>query len=145
MRDSAAIDAALTARLEGDAALKALAPDGVYFDVAPQGATQFVVLSLYEHADATVMGPPGQRRSSEDATYDIRAVALDTSGRDARQAALRIDDLLEDQPLTIAGFTCLEIYRVRRIRETAVDAVDQAMRWQHRGGRYRILAAPQYP
>lgn len=142
--DSSAIDAALTQRLAGDAALQGMLPGGVYFDVAPLGSTHVTILSLFSHSDTSVMGPAGQRRAKEEAVYQVEAITFDLSGDVADAAAVQIDTLLEDQPLTIVGYGCLSICRVSRVRRTTVDPVDQEKRWQHRGGRYRIVAAPQY-
>lgn len=143
MPDSSDLDAALLKRLTDDPQLKTIVPDGVYFDQAPQGKTKFVVVSLVDEVDAGVFGDPGKRRSTEDTTYAVKAVTLGSSGTEVKAAAARIDLLLEDQPLTaIPGYVCLSIARTGRIRHTEVDSLDQSIRWQHRGGRYRVLAAP---
>lgn len=140
--DSGEIDNALVARLSGDATLMALVPDGIYFDDAPQGKRNFALCALVEALTPATMGDPQARRSREDCEYIVKVVMLNGSNANARQAAARIDQLLEDAPLTINGFTCLSVHRVRRIRDTEVDSVDATIRWQHRGGFYRIVAAP---
>lgn len=145
LRDSGEIDNALVARLQGDTQLMALLPDGVYFDEAAQGKRNFALLSLVESLTPGQMAPATDRRAMEDAQYIVKAVMLNGSSANARTAAARIDALLEDQPqaLVITGFTCLSIVRVRRIRDTEVDPVDATIRWHHRGGYYRITAAPE--
>lgn len=144
LRDSGEIDNALMARLQGDAQLMALVPDGVHFDEATQGKKAFALISLVEARTPAQMAAAGDRRAVEDCEYIVKAVLLNGSNATARQAAARIDALLEDQPqaLVITGFTCLAIARVRRIRDTEVDSVDATIRWQHRGGYYRVVAAP---
>lgn len=142
LRDSGEIDNALVARLSGDATLHGLLPDGVYFDEADQGKKNFCLVSLVEALTPGVMADPGDRRALEDCEYIVKAVMLNGSNTNARSAAARIDLLLEDAPLTITGFACLSLQRVRRIRDLEVDSVDATIRWQHRGGYYRIVAAP---
>jgi hypothetical protein len=140
--DSGEIDNALVNVLSADAELLALVPDGVYFDEAPQGMDAFALISLVEGIVLTQMGAATERRAAESCEYIVKAVMLSGSSANARKAAARIDELLEDQPLAITGFTCLSVNRTARIRDTEVDSVDATIRWQHRGGHYRIVAAP---
>lgn len=140
--DSGLIDNALVNVLSADAALKALVPDGVYFDEAPQGMKRFAIIALVEGLTRAEFAAPGGRRAAEDVEYIVKVVLLNGSSSDARNAAARIDQLLEDQPIAIDSFTCLSIHRTARIRDTEVDSVDATIRWQHRGGHYRIVAAP---
>lgn len=134
MPDSSAIDAALLARLVGDAALSAILTDGWYFDEAKQGAQRFGIVSLIDEADEAVFGG----RAIESALYLVKAVVLATTGADVKTAAARIDALLEEQPLTVAGYNGMAVFREGRIRITEVDEVDPSIRWQHRGGQYRV-------
>jgi hypothetical protein len=140
--DSTEIEIALVARLSGDAQLKALLPDGVYVNQAKQGKTKFTLVSLVIATDAGTFAAVGKRRATEDCLYMVKAVALDQSRALAGDAAFRIDELLEDQPLTITGYHCASLAREERIDETEVDDVDASIRWQHRGGRYRLVAIP---
>ncbi len=133
--DSALIDAALLARLSGDAALTALCPDGVYVDEAKQNAQRFVIVSLVEAFDEATFG---LGRTIESSLYLVKAVMFGNSSLQAAQAAARIDVLLEDVPLTAAGYTGMALYREDRMRMTEVDEADPSLRWQHRGGRYRV-------
>lgn len=142
MPDSTEIDIALVARLSGDAELQALLPDGVYVNQAKQGKTKFTLVSLVTAIDAGSFAAVGQRRATEDCLYMVKAVTLDASRATAGNAAARIDVLLEDQPLTITGYHCASIAREERIDETEVDDLDATIQWQHRGGRYRIVAVP---
>jgi hypothetical protein len=143
MPDSAEIDKALIARLSGDATLTGLLPEGVFVNEAPQGKTKFAIVSMVITLDRAQMAPPGQRRAAEDVLYLVKAVTLGASRTLAGQAAARIDVLLEDQPLTITGYACASLAREERIDDTEIDDVDASIRWQHRGGRYRLVAIPR--
>jgi hypothetical protein len=142
--DSGEIDNALVNVLSADAELTALVPDGVFFDEAPQGMQNFAIVSVIEGVTRSQMAAATERRAAESVEYIVKAVMLSGSSANARKAAARIDQLLEDQAeaLRITGFTCLSIARTGRIRDTEVDSVDASIRWQHRGGHYRIVAAP---
>jgi hypothetical protein len=142
MAESSDIDAALIERLATDATLRALCPDGVYFDLAPKDSQRFVHVSLAESLDSWAQGEPGKRRAQEDCTYAIQACVVEESAVAAKAAAQRIDELLEDQPLTMTGYRNIAIHRVSRIRLTAADGTDPSLRWQYRGGRYRVAVTP---
>jgi hypothetical protein len=135
--NSSNIDAALVVRLGADAALLALMPNGVYVDEAPPGSTRFVIVSLADEVDVPKFGG----RAYESALYLVEARALSTSGGDVNAAAARIEALLEDQPLTAAGYTPMAVYRETRHRITEVDDLDPSIRWFRRGGHYRVQMA----
>lgn len=137
MPNSAAIDAAIVAKLLADTGaggVMTLLPDGVFFDEAKQGATRFVIVSLVDEFDEAVFGG----RAIEDALFLVKAVVQSTTGANADTAAARIDALLEDQPLTASGYTWMTVHREERVRVNEVDDINPAIRWQHRGGRYRV-------
>jgi len=134
MPDSSAIDAAILAKLVNDATLASLLPDGVWMDEASQGSTRFVIVSLVQEFDQGVFGG----RAIEDAVYLVKAVEKSASGVNIKAAAARIDVLLEDQSLSATGYTWMSTVREERVRFTEVDEIDPSIRWQHRGGRYRI-------
>ena len=145
MGDSAAIDDALVARLLADAALMALVPDGVFVDeagaslVTGGNATRFVIVSLVEEHDVQKFGG----RAYEDALYQVEARMLSTvAGADITAAAARLDALLEDQPLTVAGYAPMALYRESRIRLTEIDDADASIRWHRRGGHFRLVMSP---
>jgi hypothetical protein len=73
--------------------------------------------------------------------YLVKAVGLASTGADVKAAAARIEAVLEDVPLTIPGYVHMVTCREARIRYTEVDAVDDTIRWQHRGGHYRVQAS----
>jgi hypothetical protein len=132
--DSSDIDNAIMAKLGADADLLALCPNGVYWDEAPPGATRFVIVSLVAADDTDQFGGTAY----EDILYAISARMLLSAAGDIKAAAYRIDALLAEQPLTVAGYTWMACYRETRIRLTEVDDVDISIRWQHRGGNYRV-------
>jgi hypothetical protein len=136
MSDSNAIDLGLVAYLGADTALAVLMPDGVWWDIARQGAFAFVVVSIADSHDEDEL----QDRAYEQVTYQIQAVERSTKGDRAAAAAARIDQLLDRQTFPVNGFTVVKIARDGRIRQTEIDDVDRAVRWQHRGGRYTVQA-----
>jgi len=141
LSDSSEIDNALIAKLGSDLQLLALCPNGVYMDEAPPGSTRFVIVSLVEGLDVEVFGGRGY----EDILYAVSARMLSSAGGDIKAAAARIDALLQDAPLTAAGYVWSTTFRESRIRHTEVDDTDESIRWLHRGGNYRVQMAPGAP
>lgn len=138
MADSSDIDNAIVAKLGADAALLAIATNGVYLDEAPPNSTKFVIVSLVDEHDEQMFGA----RAFEDALYLVKMVALSTSGANVKAAAARIDTLLNDGTLAPVGYRLMVMQRESRIRITEVDEVDASIRWQHRGGQYRVMVSP---
>jgi hypothetical protein len=135
MADSSDIASALIAKLGSDTELLALCPNGVYWDQAPPGSTRFVIVSLVSAADLGVFGG----RAIEEGIYLVEARMLSTvPGANIKAAAARIDVLLEDQPLTVAGYVWSTTHRTEPTRITEVDELDPSIRWFRRGGQYRI-------
>jgi len=143
MADSSNIDQAIVAMLGADATLLGYMPNGVFFDEAPPGSTRFVIVSLIDETDEAVFGG----RAIEDHLYLVKAVALSTAGGNLKEAAARIDALLEDQPIglgspiSVDGYGWMACHRERRVRYTEVDEGDPSLRWRHRGGEYRVQMA----
>jgi hypothetical protein len=147
--DSGAIDTAVLQRLSTDATLKGFMPDGVFFDLAPPASKRYVLLSVVDAFDARRF----DGRSHESIRYMVKAVGhsgVTTAATDVRNAAARIDALLDPQPpdppvaLTIAGYELMASFRdleLPRIRHTEPDAVDPTIRFFHRGGHYLIVAS----
>jgi hypothetical protein len=136
--DSSAIDSAIVALLQADPALAALMPDGVYMDMAPPGLQRFVLVSLVIAEDVSVFS----ERAIEDCHYSVQAVIMTASGSsDIKEAAARIDALLEDMPIVAAGYEWMVTHREERIRYSEIDDIDSTIRWHHRGGRYRVQMA----
>lgn len=132
--DSSLIDAAIVSKLLNDSALMAICTDGVWFDEAKQGAQKFVIVSLVDEFDEGKFGG----RAYESALYLVKAVVLSSTGADAKAAAARIDAALDEQTITAAGYTCMTVHREGRVRYVEVDDVDASIRWQHRGGNFRV-------
>lgn len=137
MPDSSAIDNALMAKLGADAALLAICINGVYWEEAPPKSTRFVIVSMIDEVDEPQFGG----RAYEDALYLVKAVTLSTEGANIQAAADRINTLLEDQTLTVSGYTHMVMHREGRVRITEVDELDPSIRWYHRGGQYRVQQA----
>ena len=136
MSSTAAIDAAIIAKLANDATLTTAAPGGVYRDIAPQGvASPFVIVTQMAHGDEYAIGS----QAYEELTYLVKAVGSGTSGNAAQTAADRIHALLQGATLTITGYRSLIVQRAERVGYVEVeDASDR--RWQHRGGMYLVMA-----
>jgi len=121
-------------RLGSDATLLGLCPNGVYYQEAPEGAKQFVIVSLVEEHDEGTF----EQRGFEDALYMVEARMASTAGGNIQAAAARIDALLEDVPIEAAGFHAMACFRESRLRMTEVDDADPSIRWFRRGGMYRV-------
>jgi hypothetical protein len=135
--DSSLVEDAVLAVLLNDAELSALCPDGVWWDSANVDARRFVIVSLIAHVDEPVFGG----RAWEDFTLLVKVVMLNASSVDIRAAALRLDELLDDQPLTVEGYDYMAMFREHRIRYMEHDVENAAIRWLHRGAHYRVLMA----
>lgn len=137
--DASAVDAALCALLANDAALEAVMPDGVWFDVAAPGAQAFVIVALLDHGQESIL----EKRTGWDVfTYLVKAVNLGSSGSNVKTAAARIHELLQHARLNADGYTDMQCLRIERIRYTEVDEASD-IRWHHRGGHYEIWMIPE--
>jgi hypothetical protein len=134
----AAVEAAILTVLSADAALTALLPHGVWLDIGKKGSTRFAVVQHQTHVDEEGFRAP----LYEEFRYRITARVLDLATTAADAAAYRIHELLEDQVLTITGYTHMSTLRVERIKTTEVDAIDNDIRWQIAGGDYEIHVSP---
>ena len=93
-----------------------------------------MIVSFVDENDEAVFGG----RAIEDGLYLVKAVSLSTAGVNMQAAAARIDTLLDEQTLTVSGYTHMAMFRESRVRITEVDDEDASIRWFHRGGRYRV-------
>lgn len=148
---SSAVTSALINKLLADGPLMALAPDGVFKDVAGASManglnpTRFVIVSRVPGGrDVWEFG----RRAFEDGLYLVEARMLSSvAGANVEAAAARIDALLDPQPpqppatLTVAGYGLMEIVREEPIESTEFDDVDSSIQWNRCGGRYRVMVA----
>lgn len=141
--DSSLVDDAIIATLLNDSQLRSLLPDGVWSDVAGEGKTRFVIISLVDHSDVRVF----DGLAYEDALYLIKAVVKSgVPGGDIRAASFRIDAILAGADgkgalIPIPNYGSLSIARESRVRYTEPDEEIDAVRWFHRGGRYRVHAS----
>lgn len=138
MSDTDAIDEALVATLADDSALMALMTDGVFFDVAKPGATKFVIVSMVIGQDDYGIN---QEHASETVLYTVQAVEKSTNTTNTKAASKRIHALLQNAALTITGYNNVIVRRMERVRYQEIDE-DTQERFQHRGGRYEVWAAP---
>lgn len=138
MADSSDILNAVVTKLGADATLLALCPNGVYADEGPPGATRLVIVSLADAEDVQMFGG----RAIEDELVHVEAQMLSTvAGANIKAAAARIEVLLENQPLTVAGYTHMAMFRESPIREAERDDADASILWYRRGGRYRVMVS----
>ena len=138
--DLSAIDTVIYNALAGDAALQALMPDGVFWDIAP-GADHFVSIL---RSDGEHMNALGGRDGWDRVTYDVQAVDLSASVMPANNAAFRIHQLLHYglQDISAGNYTIMHVERIRPIRYMEVDPQNTSARWQHHGGQYEVMLCP---
>lgn len=139
MADPSKIDEAVVAKLETSDDLREIFTDGVFFDVAPNGATKFVLVSLVIAEDEDVMGEVDAGIQKN--LYLVKAVDKSPSDANAKTGARLIHALLQKTSLVIDGYDHMVTKRVERIRASEVDD-DSDVRWQHQGGRYEVWASP---
>jgi hypothetical protein len=126
------LEAALYAKLAGDATLSGLAPGGVWRGVAPVGTTGvFVAFAQVSGVDAYTL----KDRATTTYNYLIKAIGPGESATPAWNAAARIDALLNDQPLTLSAGSVMSVRRERAMTMTETDGGEQ---YQHAGGYYII-------
>lgn len=144
---SSAITSALMNRLRNDAALMALTPDGVFFNVAGDSqlggaSTRYVVVSLVAAVNVLEFG----RVCYQDARYLVEAQLRTNDGNltPVHDAAERIDALigLPNGTLTIPGFRLMTIYQEEPTEFLEIDAADHSIQIARAGGQYRLFAAP---
>jgi hypothetical protein len=137
--DLRAIDTAILAILTNDAILAALMPGGVHWDTASFGLTAFVVVSQQDHVVADVFGADDS--GTELVGYLVKAVHRSSAADPALDAAARIHDLLQRQPLTLtdSGYELMLMQRTRRVRYAEFDVTNAE--WQHVGGVYNVLVS----
>jgi hypothetical protein len=139
MPDVGLVDAAIVEILANDAALAALCPDGVWWGLRRQeGGTAFVIVTLFD--------TPAKFRGLQNVTlyersiYLVRATVLSKSRTQAREAAARIDVLLDGTvpDLSSAGHVAMDLQRIDRLALLESDANNQEV-WHHSGGQYELM------
>ncbi len=141
MPDSWRITNALVARLQADAALMALMPDGAWKNEGPAGATRLVIVSLIPPmTNVQMFGGVAYK----DGLYLVEARELLTSGSSSsvQAAAARLGVLLEDGDLTIAGYGVMAMHFEGDLEAIEVDDVNPVIRWHRCGGHLRLMVAP---
>ncbi len=130
---SRAIQQAIVDLLNADAALGALLPDGVYMERGPDGATRFAVVALLHGVDVRTF----DARAFESGEYLVKAVTLGAMDVNAAAEA-RIDEILENGVLMVAGYTPMIFVRDEPVRLAEPDSEDASIVWYHGGGRYAV-------
>src|SRR5215831_2068195 len=138
MPGSSGIDLAVVAVLRADATLAGMLPDGVYLNLADPGSQRYALVSLASGDDGAEFG----RRNLEDCVYLVKAVVLKSTGGNAGAAADRIDVLLENVALTVAGYLWRATYREHRVNYEERDDRDPLIVFKHHGGEYRVQMTP---
>jgi Protein of unknown function (DUF3168) len=142
----AAIDAGLSPALQAvwsalatDPALDPLVPGGVHFKVAPQDGVYPVVLVDLVDDGETVS--EFARVAYDVARIRVRCVDRSASPATAQQIADAVDKRLQQPtPLPMrAGWQWMATARISW-HETIIDEAD--VRFQDRGGSYRVLCCP---
>lgn len=137
---SSSIENAIMGYLGSDLELLGLMPNGIYYGLAPARMTRYVSVAIESSEDVPAFG----RRAQQALRLRVVAVALSTAVPDLHvmdAAARRIDLLLEDVAIPVAGFTWGTIHRLERIRETDRDFGNPDLSWYLRGGIYRVVYA----
>lgn len=128
------LDVALYDKLRLDATLQTYLgnPARVYRSMAPEGvAFPFAIFNLQSASDRYVF----TGRKWVDFVYLAKGIDQSPDGVNALAIAARIDVLLTDQTLTVAGTAAMYVRR-----ESLVSYEEQAMDlvYQHAGGLFRI-------
>ena len=132
------VRAALYARLSGDAALTGLlsSPTAIYHQVAPQdAATPFVV--FHRQAGDPIWQFDGAHVQSD--LWTCKAVDRGASASRAEDIAARIDAVLTDAPLAVAGRDLLAVYRESDVSYPETSDGDT---YRHEGAQYRVETSP---
>jgi hypothetical protein len=127
-----AVDKAVIAKLQTISS--SVIPGGVWYAVAPANvADPFVIVQLTSHIDEDYEMRGGAH--IEIARYMVKAVAQDTKSTQVAAAEDAIYTALQDQPLTVAGYTHMLCHREERMRELEIDG---DLRWQHRAQTFAV-------
>lgn len=139
MIDASQIERALIGVLAADPELSTLLPDGVFWDLAPQGSTQFAIVSLSVSRGQAEFHDLDSFRTL---VYGVKAVIQSTGTTAIVDADARIQALLDRQPIPLPPETGAGLMLIRwldRIRYT--ETVDAGV-WQHGGARYEVTVTP---
>ena len=136
-----AVDAGMFTALNADmgtasGSLGDLGATGVYRIVAPQTASlPFVLFNEQTGTSNWTMADVGYRSL----LYQVKAIGSGHSGSVVAEMDARLDTVLNDQPLTLSGWTCK---RIRRESDVEYIENDEGILYHHIGGLYRIDVEP---
>src|SRR5262245_29568793 len=134
-----AIRDAIVLKLQADTgvgSVMALTNIQVYPQQPPEGATYPCVQVMAQAAPKAER--VFQQVSFEESIYIVKAIAQDTSPKSARAIADRIRTVLDNQPLTITGYTSMGVAWMQQI-EYSEEFNGQI--FQHEGGLYSVMAS----
>lgn len=133
--------AGLVAYLAADTVLQGLAPGGVWEDPAPQSQASVPPVVVTVDLQTGNDQPCGGGRGWTECWYAVKAVGVAAQIATVRQAASRIDALLENNPsLLVNGVSGWRVQKAQR--QEPIEYPDPepttGLRFEHRGGIYRI-------
>lgn len=130
------MDAAIVAALQADATLLALAPGGVFPDLAPeQTPTPYLIVGLDTHDDVDEQG----RTAYEEAVYLVMAIDKADDAAAANAAYARAHTVLTGTTFSVSGLTLMDLTRRGRVRLAERDG---SAIWRFVGARYRVMEDP---
>jgi len=136
--DTNAFDKAVRDRLAAHSGLiTALGGTKIYEAVAPQGGSLPHV--VYNAQVPSVPVRTLQRVAYENMVYLVKGVTQDTSPAGCGTIAKEIEAALTAAPLTISGYGHMLCHREQSV--SFVEVID-GVRYNHRGGLYRLQATP---
>ncbi len=136
------VAAAIYTKLTGATALTSLLTGGtaspsVYEILAPEGNDPPYVVFNAQSPSVPRYTLTGV--AFENTVYQVKGVTVDHSAAAAGTIAQQIDAALNDQTLTVTGYTHL---LCRRIADIDYPELVAGQRYQHRGGLYRVWVDP---
>ncbi len=130
---SAAAGSAIYARLSNDTTLTSLGCTGIFYGVAPQGATSpFVTIQLADGEDTRVFGS----RATIKQRWLVKGWDEGNSHLRAKRLADRCDALLDEYALVVGGGTVMACRRIGPLPDLVED--DDGIIYRQAGGRYEI-------
>lgn len=135
------VDNALLAKLGADAPLLAFCPNGVYYGVAPENATRYVLVYRFDGSHEETFDQP---IAQMELIYLVKVVMAKSANGDMVGATQRVQDLLLRQPLPVAGAVAsthlAEDYG--EVRSVEQDQVDPSILYFHDGDYYAAVVSP---
>lgn len=102
----------------------------------PNEDPPYIIISKQSNLPRYTMGGT----AFENALYTVKAVTVGHEMAPAGTIATQIDAALNDQTLSISGYTHMRCHRENDVAFVEVDPGGQ--RWNHNGALYRIFADP---